>query len=73
MNVTAANTWATVGSIAKQWRTSDGDYPGFIEDVSSLNLTYEKGNLLAFTASTSTGFSNTGEDVEVTLILEGTD
>ena len=73
LNVTAANTWATVGSIAKQWRTSDGDYPGFIEDVSSLNLTYEKGNLLAFTASTSTGFSNTGEDVEVTLILEGTD
>lgn len=73
LNVTAASTWATAGSIVKQWRTSDGDYPGFIEDVSSLNITYEKGDLLAFTASTSTGFSNTGEDVEVTLILEGVD
>jgi len=73
LNVTQASTWATAGAIQKQWITSDGDYPGFYEDVSNLNLTYEKGNLLAFTASTSTGFSNTGEDVEVTLILEGVD
>ena len=73
LNVTQAGTWTTAGSIQNQWRTSNGDYPAFLEDVSELDITYKKGELLAFTASSSVGFSNTGEDVEVTLILEGTD
>ena len=73
LDVTNAATWATAGPISNQLRTSSGDYPGFYEDVTALNITYSQGDLLAFTASSSTGFSNTGEDVEVTLILEGVD
>lgn len=73
LDVTQASTWATAGTIESQWNTSDGDHPYFIEDVSELNIMYNKGDLLAFTATSSVGFSDTGEDVEVTLILEGID
>ena len=71
-DVTDAASWTTAGTVTAQWRASDGeDFPGFLEVKSADNINYAVGDLLAFTASTSSGFSNTGEDVEVGLILEG--
>jgi hypothetical protein len=71
-DVTDAASWTTAGTVTAQWRASDGeDFPGFLEVKSADNINYAAGDLLAFTASSSSGFSNTGEDVEVVLILEG--
>jgi hypothetical protein len=71
-DVSDAANWTTVGTATTQWRASDGeDFPGFLEVKSADNINYAAGDLLAFTASSSTGFSNTGEEVEVGLILEG--
>jgi|TARA_R110000744_G_scaffold100634_1_gene194136 hypothetical protein len=71
-DVTDPANWTTAGTVNTQWRSNSGSYPGFLEVKTNDNITYSAGDLLAFTASSSAGFSNTGEDVEVTMILAGT-
>lgn len=64
------SNWTLVNELNTSWTSASGGYPGFIESKVNDNILYSSGDILAFNASSSSGFSNIGEDVEVGLILE---
>jgi len=46
------------------------DYPGFIEDVSGLDIQLDAGNIITITAITNGAFSNSGEEANVVITLQ---
>jgi len=69
-NLLDSNNWILINELNTSWTSGSGAYPGFIEHKVNDDVFYSSGELLAFNASSSSGFSNTGEDVEVGLTLE---
>lgn len=66
-----ALNWTDYIDLDTVWDTGSGSYPGFIEDLSSqVDKVFNVGDIFAFTAVPSTGFSNSGEDVEVTVTFQ---
>ena len=66
-----ASSWTDYINLDTVWDGSSGDYPGFIEDLSSqVDKVFNVGDIFAFTAIPSTGFADSGEDVEVTVIFQ---
>ena len=63
-----ASNWTDYIDLDTVWDGSSGDYPGFIEDLSfQVDKVFNVGDIFAFTATPSTGFADSGEDVEVTI------
>lgn len=66
-----ASNWTIEFDLETIWDGSSGDYPGFIEDLSSkVDKVFNAGDIFALTAIPSTGFADSGEDVEVTVIFQ---
>ncbi len=66
-----ASNWTDYIDLDTVWDSGSGDYPGFIEDLSSkVDKVFNVGDIFAFTAIPSRGFSNSGEDVEVTVTFQ---
>jgi hypothetical protein len=67
--MTDAASWTQVGSFVTEWDQSS-DSPGFFEDATTLNLDIPVGSVIQVTAIASSGFGNTGEEVEASIILQ---
>ncbi len=66
-----ASNWTDYITLNTFWDGGSGDYPGFVEDLSSkVDKVFNVGDIFAFTAIPSRGFSNSGEDVEVTVTFQ---
>lgn len=66
-----ASNWTDFIDLDTVWDSGSGDYPGFIEDLSSkVDKVFKPGDIFAFTATPTRGFTNSGEDVEVTVIFQ---
>ena len=66
-----ASSWTDYIDLDTVWDISSGNYPGFIEDLSSqVDKVFNVGDIFALTAIPSTGFADSGEDVEVTVIFQ---
>ena len=66
-----AASWTDYIDLDTVWDSGSGDYPGFIEDLSSqVDKVFNVGDIFALTAITSTGFADSGEDVEVTVTFQ---
>ena len=72
-NLVNASNWADYIDLDTVWDGSSGDYPGFIQNLSSqvhLDKVFNVGDIFEFTAIPSTGFTDSGEDVEVTVTFQ---
>jgi len=67
--MTDAASWTQVGSFVTEWDQSS-DSPGFFEDATTLNLDIPVGSVIQVTAIASSGFGNTGEEVEASILLQ---
>ncbi len=67
--MTDAASWTQVGSLVTEWDQSS-DSPGFFEDATALNLDIAAGSVIQVTAIASSGFGNTGEEVEASILLQ---
>jgi hypothetical protein len=66
-----ASSWKDYINLDTVWDGSSGNYPGFIEDLSSqVDKVFNVGDIFALTAIPSTGFADSGEDVEVTVTFQ---
>eukprot|EP01047_Picozoa_sp_COSAG01_P022407 COSAG01_NODE_1329_length_10704_cov_34.202074_10_plen_193_part_00 len=66
VDVTDVNNWGDIGTLTTEWDGTSGTHPGFLEEV---DFPFTR-NLIQVTAVASSGFGNTGEEVEITLIIE---
>jgi len=69
-NMTDAASWTQVGAFVTEWDGSSGVAPGFFEDATTLNLDIPSGSAIQVTAVASSGFGNTGEEVEASILLQ---
>jgi len=67
--MTDAASWTQVGAFVTEWDQSS-DSPGFFEDATALNLDIPAGSVIQVTAIASSGFGNTGEEVEASILLQ---
>ena len=67
-NMADAASWAQKGTLTTQWDGASGSFPGFLEE--NLDISIGGGYALQVTAVASSGFGNTGEEVELTIVFE---
>lgn len=65
-DVTDVNNWAGIGTLTTEWDGTSGSHPGFLEEV---DFPFDT-DLIQVTAVASSGFGNTGEEVEITVLIE---
>lgn len=66
-----ASSWTDYIDLDTVWDISSGNYPGFIEDLSSqVDKVFNVGDIFALTAETDKGFADSGEDVEATVVFQ---
>ena len=63
-------SWTSIGTITTQWDGTSGASPGFYETVSLPASGNLQGLVVQITAVASSGFGNTGEEVEANLLFE---
>jgi hypothetical protein len=65
-DVTDVNNWSVIGTLTTELDGTSGASPGFLEEV---DFQFDS-NLIQVTAVATSGFSNTGEEVEITVLIE---
>jgi hypothetical protein len=63
-------SWTSIGTITTQWDGTSGASPGFYETVSLPASGNLQGLVVQITAVATSGFGNTGEEVEANLLFE---
>ena len=63
-------SWTSIGTITTQWDGTSGASPGFYETVNLPASGNLQGLVVQITAVASSGFANTGEEVEANLLFE---
>jgi hypothetical protein len=66
-----ASSWTDYINLDTVWDVSSGNYPGFIEDLSSqVDKVFNVGDIFSLTATTDQTFADSGEDVEATVVFQ---
>ena len=66
-NMTDAASWTNQATIATVWDGTSGSYPGFYETT---DIDIPAGTVLQLTGVPTAGFSDSGEDVEASILLQ---
>jgi hypothetical protein len=64
-----ASVWQSY-DLATRLDSDNWNYPGFIEDVSGLDIQLDAGNVITITAITNGTFSNSGEEANVVITVQ---
>ena len=65
-DVTDGLNWSYIGTLTTEWDGTSGASPGFLEEV---DFPFDS-DLIQVTAVATSGFGNTGEEVEITVLIE---
>jgi hypothetical protein len=67
--VSDAGVWQNY-DLATRLDSDNWDYPGFIEDVSGLDIQLDAGDIITITAITNGSFSDSGEEANVVITVQ---